>query len=195
MSWNQKDLLDKAKQGDIDSFEYLIEGIKVKGYQIALSYLKNEEDAKDALQDSFVKIYRNLHRFNEKSEFSTWVYRIIVNTCLDYLKKVKRQKENEMAVFYSMEQEEFVQDIPDDKNRPDDLLVRKEKVQAVIACLDALPEKSKEILLLRDMQGFSYDEIAKILECSEGTVKSRINRARQSLKRLFLEKMEQTSVY
>ena len=172
MGYEEKELLQKAKAGDIDSFERLIEGIKVKAYQIALSYLKNEEDAKDALQDSLLKIYRNLNHFNEKARFSTWVYRIVVNTCLDEVKKKQRYRDfiaSEYHLFPSEEEGEGVfLEIPDDRNRPEQVLLRQEKKETLLGCLDQLPGHLREAVILRDIQGFSYEEMAEInLQISE----------------------------
>ena len=195
MGYEEKELLQRAKAGDIDSFEILIEGIKTKAYQIALSYLKNEEDAKDALQDSLLKIYRNLNNFNEKAQFSTWVYRVVVNTCLDEVKKKRRYRDfiaSEYHLFPSDDEESGVfLEIPDDRNRPEQVMLRKEKRERILGCLDQLSDNLREAVVLRDIQGFSYGEMAEILQISEGTVKSRISRARQALKELFLESMEQ----
>lgn len=195
MSYDEKELLQKAKAGDIDSFELLIEGIKTKAYQIALSYLKNEEDAKDAVQDSLLKIYRNLNGFNEKAQFSTWVYRVVVNTCLDEVKKKRRYRDfiaSEYHLFPQENEEDGIfLEVPDHRARPEEVLLRKEKKNTILGCLEQLSDSFREVIVLRDIQGFSYVEIAEILQISEGTVKSRINRARQALKELFLESMEQ----
>jgi len=195
MGYDERELLQKAKAGDIDSFEILIEGIKTKAYQIALSYMKNEEDAQDAVQDSLLKIYRNLNSFNEKARFSTWVYRVVVNTCLDEVKKKRRYREMIASEYHLFPQEEeesgMFLEIPDERNRPDQVVLRKEQKNTILGCLDQLSETLREAVVLRDVQGFSYEEIAEILQISEGTVKSRINRARLALKELFLKSMEQ----
>lgn len=194
MSYEEKKLLQKAKAGDIDSFEILIDGIKAKAYQIALSYLKNEEDAKDALQDSLLKIYRSLDHFNEKSQFSTWVYRVVVNTCIDTVKKNRRYRNNVTELYAAPSEEgasELAMEIPDEKYQPEQVVLRKEKQKTILGCLSRLSSPLQEVVMLRDIQGFSYGEIAQILQISEGTVKSRLSRGRIALKELFLESMEQ----
>lgn len=194
MSYLEKELLQKAKAGDMDSFEILIEGIKAKAFQIALSYLKNEEDAKDALQDSLLKIYRSLGHFNEKSQFSTWVYRVVVNTCIDTVKKNKRRRNNVTELYAAPSEEgasEIAMEIPDEKYQPEQVFLRKEKRNTILECLTMLSAPLREVVMLRDIQGFTYGEIADILQVSEGTVKSRLNRGRMTLKELFLETMEQ----
>lgn len=194
MGYDEKELLEKAKDGDIDSFEILIQGVKTKAYQIAVSYLKDEEDAKDALQDSLLKIYRNLPRFNGDSQFHTWVYRVVVNTCLDMIKKNKRIREKNIPLVSYTEEGEFFDvssEIRDDAYHPEQKALQKENREIILVCLKQLSDPLREVIIMRDIQGFSYGEIAEILAISEGTVKSRLSRARQAMKELFLNCMEQ----
>ena len=192
MGWDEKELLEKAKAGDVESFEILIQAVRQKAYQIALSYLKNQEDAEDALQDSLLKIYRGLSRFQETSRFSTWVYRVVVNTCLDHIKKNKRQKDRILS-FSGEDREEnpfdAVSMLRDESAEPERHMLQKEKTQIILACLERIAPSLREVVLLRDVQGFSYGEIAQILDISEGTVKSRLSRARQAVKEMFFQIM------
>ncbi len=192
MGWDEKELLEKAKAGDVESFEILIQAVRQKAYQIALSYLKNQEDAEDALQDSLLKIYRGLSRFQETSRFSTWVYRVVVNTCLDHIKKNKRQKDRILS-FSGEDREEnpfdAVSMLRDESAEPERHMLQKEKTQIILACLERIAPSLREVVVLRDVQGFSYGEIAQILDISEGTVKSRLSRARQAVKEMFFQIM------
>ncbi len=192
MGWDEKELLEKAKAGDVESFEILIQAVRQKAYQIALSYLKNQEDAEDALQDSLLKIYRGLSRFQETSRFSTWVYRVVVNTCLDHIKKNKRQKDRILS-FSGEDREEnpfdAVSMLRDESAEPERHMLQKEKTQIILACLERIAPSLREVVVLRDVQGFSYGEIAQILDVSEGTVKSRLSRARQAVKEMFFQIM------
>ena len=192
MSWKEPILIKKAKQGDIDSFERLIEGIKGKAFQLAISYMKNHEDAEDVLQISFLKMFKHLNHFQENSTFHTWAYRIIVNTCMDEIKKNKKHKNHVFHSNGALNSEETILDIPDESFAPEAFIERNEKRKLILACLNKLPQKAREVIILRDMQGFSYEEIADILECSEGTIKSRISRGRQTLKASILSMMEQS---
>ena len=192
MGWDEKELLEKAKAGGVESFEILIQAVRQKAYQIALSYLKNQEDAEDALQDSLLKIYRGLSRFQETSRFSTWVYRVVVNTCLDHIKKNKRQKDRILS-FSGEDREEnpfdAVSMLRDESAEPERHMLQKEKTQIILACLERIAPSLREVVVLRDVQGFSYGEIAQILDISEGTVKSRLSRARQAVKEMFFQIM------
>jgi len=183
----EKELIQKAKQGDQDSFEALILSCKEKAYNIALRYMQNEEDALDAVQESFIKIFRHLPKFNEQSRFDTWVYRIVVNACNDMLRKSKKMKVID-TVYKNEEDEDIAFEIADKAPGPDGLLEKKEESEYIVQCLDKLSTEYKEVLILRDLNGFSYDEIAEILDCSIGTVKSKISRARQKFKDIYLLK-------
>ena len=182
---NERELIKKAKNGDEDSFESLILSCKGKAYNIALRYLQNEEDALDALQESFIKIYRHLSKFNEQSRFDTWVYRIVVNTCNDMLRKNKKYNQADSVLHSDEDHEDVVIEIADDGPGPLEILERKEERGNVLACLDSLGDEHREVLILRDIRGFSYDEIAEILDCSMGTVKSKISRARNKFKDIW----------
>lgn len=182
----EKLLIQKAKSGDEKSFESLILSCQSKAYNIAIRYLKNEEDALDALQESFIKIFRHLNSFKEDSRFDTWVYRIVVNTCNDMLRKNSNRKITD-SIFKTEDDKETIIEIPDTSGSPEEALDRKEKTEHILMCLEKLSQEQKEIIVLRDVHGFSYDEISEILECSIGTVKSRINRSRLRLREILLE--------
>jgi RNA polymerase sigma-70 factor (ECF subfamily) len=182
----EKQLIQKAKMGDESSFESLILSCQNKAFNIAIRYLKNEEDAMDALQESFIKIFRHLSSFKEDSRFDTWVYRIVVNTCNDMLRKNSNQKITD-SIFKTEDEKETVIEIPDMSGAPEEVLNKKEKTEHIISCLEKLSQDQKEIIVLRDVHGFSYDEISGMLDCSIGTVKSRINRSRLKLREILLE--------
>ena len=183
----EKELIKKAIRGDEVSFETLIFSCKGKAYSIAFRYLRNQEDAMDVLQESFIKIYRHLNKFNFESSFDTWVYRIVINACNDHLKKAKGRPPVEN--YYNEHEPNYQKSIADKALQPDEKLIEKEEAAYILECLDKLQLEQKEILILRDIQEFSYDEISELLKINIGTVKSRISRARENLKRIYL--MEQ----
>lgn len=182
----ERELIQKAKNGDERSFEALIEGCSTRAYNIALRYLRNEEDAMDALQESFIKIFRHLDKFKEDSRFDTWVYRIVVNTCNDLCRGTAIQKVTG-SLYREDEDGESMLEFRDSAPTPEEHTVRMERSAEILDCLEKVPLDQREILILREIQGFSYEEIAEVLECSLGTVKSRINRARAKLRELILE--------
>lgn len=182
-------LIQKAKAGDDRSFELLVEGCRTKAYNTALRYLRNEEDAMDALQESLIKVFRHLDKFKGDCKFNTWVYRIVVNTCNDILRKNSSLKQTE-SLYKNSGEGETVIEIKDTAPTPLEAFERLEDTQFLLDCLEMLSMEQKEIIILRDIQGFSYEQISEIQSCSVGTVKSRINRARGRLKMIFLEQMD-----
>lgn len=185
---DEKKLIKLASKGNVDAFETLIRNYEVKVYNVALHMLKNEDDAKDVAQDTLIKIYKKLKDFNGKSSFSTWIYRITVNTSLDHLRKIKREKEFQQKVNEHDDElkQEFL-DKPEHSGQPEKELLKKEKVKALYAAMERLKPDQKSVIVLRDIQGLSYKEIAQIIDATEGTVKSRLNRARSKLKDELLE--------
>lgn len=187
---NEKQLIKKAKAGDIDSFEILISQSKSKAFNIAMRYLNNQEDAMDAVQESYIKVFKGLNSFRENSSFDTWVYRIIINTCNDFVRKNAKHKEDTNIYYDDGEQIEELANMVDNNSQPENILIRHESVKFLLSCLGKLPGDQKEVIILRDLQNFSYDEIAEMLECSEGTVKSRIHRGRNALRLMLQNNME-----
>lgn len=185
MENREKELIRKAKSGDEASFTILIEQCKTRAYNIALRYMRNEQDALDALQESFLKIFRHLESFQGDSKFDTWVYRIVVNTCNDMLRKNSRYATESLHAVNG--EEEFAVELVDTAPQPWELMEQKERADFVLNCLNQLGDEQRSILILRDIQGFSYEEIGEMLDCSLGTVKSRINRARNRLKQIIVE--------
>lgn len=174
----EKDLVRRAKRGDISAFEDLISGYEKKVYNTAYRFFNNAEDAMDVSQEIFIKVFTSLRRFREDSSFSTWLYRIAVNTCIDFLRK---KKEDVLPI-----KEEIVMDDRTElgfhTELPEEFVEKQEAKQAIMKAISTLPEEQRICIILRDVQGFSYTEISDILSCSLGTVKSRLCRGRRALK-------------
>lgn len=191
LNLEEKKLIKQAKAGDEKAFESLILSCKGKAYNIALRYMKNEADALDALQESFIKIFRYLNKFNEESKFDTWVYRIVVNTCTDMLRK-NANAMNDVHLYDTNEEgQEVTVTLVDVEPLPETQLLRKEQARGITFCLNLLSDEHREIIVLRDIQDLSYEDIGSILECNIGTVKSRLSRARIKLREIYLENREQ----
>jgi len=178
-------LLKKARKGDIRSFEELIMPFEKKVYNIAYRMMGNAEDAMDIAQEVFIKIYKNLSGFKAQSSLSTWIYRITVNTCMD---EIRRQKSKHTASLDAMVESGIPFSAKDksDLGLPEKSFEKKEQRMVIENAISQLSEEYRVAVILRDIQGFSYEEIAEILQCSLGTVKSRLNRGRKELReRLF----------
>ena len=183
---DETELIEKAIKGDERSFEALILSCQKKAWNIAIQYMRNENDAMDVLQECFIKIFRNLKNFKGDSRFDTWVYRITVNTCKDFLRKSEKVRQNEFHLVNN-EEEDYIKSIPSSEATPEETMSRKETADELLKCMELLPAEHREVIILRDIQNLSYDEISEVLSTSLGTVKSRINRARSNLKRIWLE--------
>lgn len=183
----QPEWLNAAKQNDKKAWEKLVTENENLIYHIAYRMMQNEEEAKDISQEIFIKIYRNLQKFDEKSAFSTWIYRIAVNTCIDALRK-KKGKEAVSWEEQTQNQKETIVDIT--VETPEEAYLQKEKQMQIMDMIQNLSPEYKAVLLMRDMENMTYGEIAECLSVSLGTVKSRIARAREQFKKEFLAKKE-----
>ena len=173
-------IVRKVLDGDANAFETLVLEYEKNVYNIALRMTGNSEDAADMTQEAFIKAYNSLQAFRGDSKFSVWLYRIVSNVCLDFL----RSKNRRPTVSLSVEDddgEDTQLDVADERQSPELLLDRKLTRESVRRGLDSLPPDYRQILLLREIQGLSYDEIAQALSLEVGTVKSRIFRARKRL--------------
>ncbi len=173
-------VIQAVLDGDVNAYEALVKEYEKNVYNLALRMTGNSEDAYDMSQEAFIKAYNSLTAFRGDSKFSVWLYRIVSNVCLDFL----RSKNRRPTVSLSTENddgEEVELDVADDSNSPELVLERGLTRDAVRRGLAALPDDHREILLLREIQGLSYDEIGEVLGIEPGTVKSRIFRARKKL--------------
>lgn len=165
----EKEWILQSQNGNRDAFCALMETHQSRIYALCFRYMRNEHDASDAAQESILKAYLNISKFRFDSAFSTWVYRITVNTCLDML----RRRRNTAPI------EEFGR-VSAYANPEQDTLYAEFRA-GVIKAVDALPNKFKNVVVLKDMEHKKYEEIADILGISVGTVKSRLARAREKL--------------
>jgi RNA polymerase sigma-70 factor (ECF subfamily) len=172
----EKELIRLSQKGDGEAFGHLVERYKGKVFSLAYGWTRNRAVADDLAQEIFIKAYFSLPKFKFKSEFGTWLYRIAVNHIKDYLRKNKiRQKEISL--------EEVGRAIASEQgDRPEEEQTGEKRRELVWGALARLPEKYRVILTLRDIQGLSYEEIARILHLSPGTVDSRLFRARKRLR-------------
>ena len=166
--------------GDANAFEVIVRAYEKNVYNIALRMTSDREDALDISQEAFLKAYHSLHTYRGEGSFSVWLYRIVSNTCLDFMRS--RSRRNEVSLSVEDESGETAEmEIRDDSLSPERLYERKLTRESLRKGLMRLPEDQRKILLLRGIQGLSYEEIARVLSIEGGTVKSRIYRARRKL--------------
>ncbi|TDT61185.1 RNA polymerase sigma factor [Fonticella tunisiensis] len=164
-------LVEKCRSRDLKALEELFILYEKKIYNLCFYTLKNSEDAMDAAQEACLKIYKSIDRFKGESKLSTWIYRITYNTCMDYIKKKKN-----CTCF---------DDVPEQSlsvEKVESLIENRELRQDIKRCIMALNDDFRTIILLRDINGLSYQEISDVLGIQVGTVKSRLSRAREALK-------------
>jgi len=180
------ELIVLAKAGDHNAFEQLVRDNEKRIYNLILRMVGNPEDALDLSQDTFLKAWNGLPSFKGDSTFSTWVYRLASNTCLDFLRRKKRQQER-VGTTLSLDDEDAPPPPSDEHTQPEVQLERTERSLALKRALYTLPEHHRQILILRELSGLSYQEISDTLDLDIGTVKSRLTRARLSLRKILLE--------
>lgn len=190
MSDLEKLLVKKSQSGDVESFELLISSYDKRAYNIAYRIMGNEEDAKDMAQEALLRVFRSIKDFKGQSSFSTWLYRIVTNVCLDELRKRKNEKYISMDSSIQTEEGELHLELCSDKETPEIAYERTEQMELIKNAIRNLSEEYRSVIVLRDIQGFSYEEISNMLDCSLGTVKSRINRARNMLRDKLKSSME-----
>ncbi len=174
----EQDLLQRARGGDSAAFEEIVRAHESTVYRLALRQLGSREDAEDAAQEVFLKAYTSLKSFRGESKLSVWLYRITNNVCIDQL---RRRRETVSLSAVNEDGEPLEMEIPDERCDPEALTERKDLREQVGKALKRLPPEAREILLLREIGGQSYEEIAETLDLDIGTVKSRLFRARKRL--------------
>lgn len=186
----KKQLLSRAKNGDMAAFEQLILEHEKIVYNVALRMMNHREDADDIAQEVFIKAFRSIGNFDERATFSTWIYRITVNTCIDEMRKRKGKQNFSLDSEIEDEEGSFKQQIADKGETPEESLLRQEGQSEIVEALRTLSEDHKMVVILRDVQGLSYDEVAEATGTSLGTVKSRLSRGRNQLKAEILKMRE-----
>ena len=187
MHYTDEDLIQKIKNGDIDAFDQLVHRYEGKIYSVAYRFMGNHADAGDLAQDTFIRMYQALPSFRGDSSFATWLYRVAANACRDELRKRQRRR--------SVSMDEMIEASPANMPAasdysPEETVQRHETQRQVQECLNRLSDDHRLILVMREIRGLSYEEIAGVLDCSLGTVKSRISRARNALKEKIKEQGE-----
>lgn len=185
---DELELMRKSAKGNKEAFRQLVELYQTKVINTAYGMLSDREDAYDAAQETFLRVYRGLGAFKGNSTVSTWIYRITANVCTDMLRK--RQRSAAIVSIDDNDDDKPVKQLPDTSPTPQEYLELNERQQAVRQAMQELSDEYRKIITLYDIEGLSYDEIAQVLACPSGTVKSRLFRARAALRKILLKKRE-----
>jgi RNA polymerase sigma-70 factor (ECF subfamily) len=180
------EIVVRVRSGDTNAFEALVLEHQKKIYNLALRMLGNEEDALDMTQEAFIRAFNSLDSFRGDSKFSVWLYRLTSNVCIDFIRSRNKRPVSSLTCENTDEEPQELE-LPDDRFSPQATLENKELRDAVYRGLDSLSPEYRNILLLREINGLSYEEIGQILRLEAGTVKSRIFRARQKLCAFLIE--------
>ena len=192
---DERNIIEQVLAGDNDAFGQLVELYQGKVYNLALRMCGNPDDAFDLAQESFFRAWRGLAGFQQESAFSTWLFRLTSNVCLDWLRAKKRRPTVSLTSVEEGDEEAQI-DVPDPAKGPEELVIAAEDRAALAKAMNELPVEYREILTLRAINDLSYTEISEILKLPEGTVKSRLSRARLALRNKLLQngnKMESAS--
>ena len=176
---NEFEIISRAKKGDHIAFEQLVTRYEKKVFSLAMSYVNNEQDAYDICQDVFLRVYRFLPNFSGESQFFTWLFRVSVNVCKDFLRQ--KSKHSELSIEQSETDENYYPIPGGFTYDPQGELEKIEMQQVIKDAILSLSENYREIIVMRDISGLSYAEISSVLGLELGTVKSRISRARELL--------------
>ncbi len=175
------ELIEKAKLGNTRAFEMVVRTYQRYGFAVAFRILCNEEDAKDVVQECFIRIWKHLNEFDEKIKFTTWMYKIVVNLCFDKLKSQKRRRN----IFKNLDEGSVI-------NAPGGIDLEKELTNKELAAMikhfaNGLSKKQKTVFILRDMEDLSIEEVSEIMNISSGSVKANLFYARQSIRKKIIK--------
>lgn len=173
-------LISEIKKGSQQAFRILVEQHQQYAFNLAFRILCNDEDAKDTVQDSFIKIWKNIHQYNLKIKFTTWMYKIVTNTAIDKLRKSNRRS----FIDLDLATKSLLLITTDS---PDKKIENRELGRTIRLVTEQLPEKQKMVFILRDIQGLKSIEVQEILDLSETSVKSNLYIARQFLRKKLTE--------
>ena len=184
-------LVRRCREGDQRAFRTLVERYQKKAFAQALGMLKDKDDAMDVAQEAFVKVYRYLDHFKGDSSFYTWLYRIVANLCVDRLRRKSSAQHSDNVEFdEKLDQEELATaGILSSKlgTNPQKAALRAELAEKIDEALSQIPEKHREILVMRELEGMSYEDLARVLKVPKGTVMSRLFHARAKMQALLSE--------
>jgi len=177
-------LAQLARNGDRIAFRQLVDHYQNKIYHLAYRMLGNTHEAEDVVQETFLRVYKNLVRYDPAQKFSTWIYRIGTNLCIDILRKRKRKRSISLdANLFDSESSDGYDFMPtDEAEQPENLLVLSETRRQVREALDKMPEQYKSIMILRYLHDLSLQEIGEVLDLPVTTIKTRLHRGREFLR-------------
>jgi len=187
MNKEEELLIRKAQRGNLQAFEKLVRSYDAKIMQLIFNMINDVEDTRDLYQEIFIKVFKSIKKFRFQSEFYTWLFRIAVNSCINYRKR-KSSHQHESLDDYVDEENRYWKIIGTDENRnPEQVMINNELNDQIQQSIEKLSTKQKSVFILKHYHGYKLSEIANILNCSEGTVKNYMFRAVQKMKKSLAE--------
>ncbi len=187
------EVIERILGGEVNDFAILVRKYQKGIYNYALRMVGHEEEARDLAQDIFVAAYKGLKGFRGESKFSTWLFRIAINQTKNRLKYLRRRHffDDEQHTSESREARDAFATLSDPKDNPEEAFLKKDFNSLIMKGLMELPPEARQIIILRDIEDLSYEELSQIMELNLGTVKSRLHRARHALRKVVETKMAQ----
>lgn len=177
-----KDMILLSRQGDLSAFQQLVEHYQHYAYILAFRLLGNDEDAKDAVQETFIRVWKHIKNFNLSSKFTTWLYRIVTNLCLD---RIKAQKRKNRVFSQDGEQNQLL--VAGSEKNPEENCINKDLAGTIIHLSETLKPKQRVVFVLRDLQDLDMNEVARITGMSVNSVKSNLFYARRNIREKLLQ--------
>lgn len=194
---DDQQLVKAAQAGDRRAFQALYQRYERKVFSVAYGFLRNQEDALDVLQEAFIKVHRYLPNFEGQSTFYTWLYRIVANLCIDHLRRSGRKRDVEFddRLRHDGQTSTVANHVGSIAalGDPSAAVKNKEILAAVQDSLGKLSDKHRAVIVMRELQGLSYADMAKAMDCSKGTIMSRLFHARRNMQKLLSERLEYIS--
>lgn len=183
-------LIERAQKGDLNALDGLVRKYEKRAYQYAYRLTSNSEEAADVVADAFVRVYVAIGNFKGNAAFTTWLFRILTNCFLDSRKKERNRPSVSLEAVMVTDEGEMERQFEDPSARPDDAAERNQREDRVEGAVKLLPEYQKAMIVMYHAESLSYEEIAEALDLPIGTVKSRLNRARLSLREMLVKDEE-----
>ncbi|MDE2127036.1 MAG: sigma-70 family RNA polymerase sigma factor [Armatimonadetes bacterium] len=187
---SEQRIIEQCKRGDRNAFDRLMATYQKRVYNLAYRLTGNYDDANDVSVDAFIRVFQAIKLFRGDANFSTWLYRIVTNVYLDRRKRAQNRTHLSLEEYISLDESSVSRQVEDPAPRPSEVAEQRERAETIQQAIETLPDYQRAMIVLYHTEGLSYEEIAEAMDLPIGTVKSRLNRARLTLRSRLLESRE-----